>query len=252
MSDIVLEKEDGVLIATINRPHKKNALTGEMYRALGDALLDPDPEIRAVVIASAGETFCAGNDLHDFVRATGSANSGGSTLPQAHFFEGLLRSTRPIVAAVHGAAIGIGTTMLLHCDLVYASPTARLAMPFVSLGLVPEAGSSLLLPKRVGLPIATEMLLLGTSVEAERAAALHLVNAVVPAPELLVIAKQKAKALADQPKDALRATRELIRGEDRGCIADRIALEVARFSERLASAEAQSAFLSFFQRKTAK
>lgn len=251
MTDIVLERDGCVLVATINRPNKKNALTSDMYRVLGDALLDPDPEIGAVVIASAGETFCAGNDLHDFVRAAGAVRSEGSTLPQTRFFEGLIHSPRPLVAAVHGAAIGIGATMLLHCDLVYASPTAALAMPFVSLGLVPEAASSLLLPERVGLAVASEMLLLGASLGAERAAQLGLVNAVVPATKVIIHAKQQAKTLAAQPKEALRATRNLLRGADRERIAARIALEVERFSERLASAEAQNAFMSFLQRRSA-
>lgn len=251
MSDIAFEKDDGILVATIKRPKKKNALTFDMYRALGDALRDPDPEIAAIVIASDGDTFCAGNDLQDFVRAASPDSPRLADLPQTYFLEALLNSPRPLVAAVHGAAIGVGATMLLHCDLVYASPTATLEMPFVSLGLVPEAASSLLLPERVGLAVASEMLLLGTAVEAERAVELRLFNAIVSAASLLNYSKSKAKALANQPPEALRVTRALLRGEERARIAARLRLEVDHFSERLASAEVQKTFTSFLQRKPA-
>lgn len=252
MSDIAFETDDGVLVVTINRPNKKNALTFDMYGQLTAALLDPDPNIRVIVIAGAGETFCAGNDVLDFVQATHPDAQGRSVLPQARFLEALVNSPRPLVAAVHGAAIGIGATMLLHCDLVYASPTSRLEMPFVSLGLVPEAASSLLLPERVGLAIASEMLLLGAPIGAQRAVDLRLVNELVPASDLLMMAKTKAKVLASKPPEALRATRELLRAEERARINARLRLEVERFAERLASSEAQQAFMSFLRRKPAK
>lgn len=252
MTDIAFEKADGILVATINRPTKKNALTFAMYAQLTDALRDPDPAIRAVVITGAGETFCAGNDVLDFVQATRPDRGEHSTQPQAAFLETLVNSSRPLVAAVHGAAIGIGATMLLHCDLVYASPTARLEMPFVSLGLVPEAASSLLLPERVGLAIASEMLLLGAPLEAKRAFELGLINDIVPPVDLVMLAKTKAKALAAKPPEALRATRELLRGAERDRITARIRLEIERFGERLSSTEAQQAFMNFLQRKPQK
>lgn len=252
MTDIAFEKADDILVVTISRPTKKNALTFAMYDQLTEALRDPDPAIRAVVITGAGETFCAGNDVFDFVQSTRPDRGGASTQPQATFLEALVNSSRPLVAAVHGAAIGIGATMLLHCDLVYASPTSRLEMPFVSLGLVPEAASSLLLPERVGLAIASEMLLLGAPLEAQRAFELGLINAIVPPADLLMVAKTKAKSLAAKPPAALFATRELLRGADRDRITARIRLEVERFAERLASTEAQQAFMSFLQRKPHK
>lgn len=249
--NIAFENEGGVLVVTINRPKKKNALTLDMYAQLSETLRDPDPDIRVIVIAGAGETFCAGNDVLDFVQAARGVPGEHTVGPQARFLEALVHSHRPLVAAVHGAAIGVGATMLLHCDLVYASPTARLQMPFVELGLVPEAASSLLLPERVGLAVASEMLLLGAPLGAERALELRLINGIVPAGELLDVARERAKALAAKPPEALRATRELLRGKERARITARLQLEVERFAERLASSEAQQAFMAFLQRKPA-
>lgn len=251
MSEIVTSKEDGVLVVTIDRPKKKNALTFDMYRALEAALRTPDPDVRAVLLASTGETFCAGNDVKDFLQVATSGAVRFGDLPQAGFLDALVSSPRPLVAAVHGAAIGVGATMLLHCDLVYASETARLEMPFVSLGLVPEAASSLLLPQRVGHAIAAEMLLLGTPVDARRARELLLVNEIVTAEGLLAHAKAQARALAAKPPEALRVARALIRGEERASIAERMRVEGERFAERLGSDEARQAFLAFVQRKPA-
>jgi enoyl-CoA hydratase/carnithine racemase len=248
MAEIDVSKDGGVLVVTINRPQKKNALTFAMYGALEQALRTPDPDVRVILLTGAGETFTAGNDVKDFL---GVATSGGAQfgeLPQARFLDALVSNTRPLVAAVHGAAIGVGATMLLHCDLVYASETARLEMPFVSLGLVPEAASSLLLPERVGHAVAAELLLLGTPVDARRAKELRLVNEVVASGELLAFARAKAQALAAKPPEALRVARELIRGQTRAPVMERIRVEGERFAERLASAEAREAFAAFLAR----
>jgi len=248
MADIEIARDGAVLVVTINRPQKKNALTFAMYRAIEEALRTTDPDIRAVVITGAGETFTAGNDLQDFLGVATSGKASFDELPQARFLDALVQTTRPLVAAVHGPAIGVGATMLLHCDLVYASETARLEMPFVSLGLVPEAASSLLLPERVGHAVAAELLLLGASVDARRAKELRLVNEIVPSQELVAVARAKAHALAAKPPEALHAARELIRGQGRAAVLERMRVEGAYFSERLASAEARAAFGAFLGR----
>jgi enoyl-CoA hydratase/carnithine racemase len=248
MVDIEISRDGAVLVVTINRPQKRNALTFAMYGALEEALRTTDPDVRAILVTGAGENFTAGNDLQDFLRVATSGNVKFDELPQARFLDALVETTRPLVAAVHGAAIGIGATMLLHCDLVYASETARLEMPFVSLGLVPEAASSLLLPERVGHVVAAELLLLGASVDARRAKELGLVNEIVPSGELVALARAKAHALAAKPPEALRAARELIRGHGRVAVLQRMRVEGAYFGERLASAEAHAAFDAFLSR----
>jgi enoyl-CoA hydratase/carnithine racemase len=248
MADIEISRDGAVLVVTFNRPQKKNALTFAMYGALEEALRTTDPEVRSILVTGAGETFTAGNDLQDFLGIATSGDASFNDLPQARFLESLVATTKPLVAAVHGPAIGVGATMLLHCDLVYASETARLEMPFVSLGLVPEAASSMLLPERVGAVIAAELLLLGTSIDARRAKELGLVNEVVPAGELVAYAGAKAHALAAKPPEALRAARELLRGQGRAAVLERIRVEGMYFGERLRSAEARSAFGAFLGR----
>lgn len=248
MAEVDVSIDGAVLVVTLNRPQKKNALTFAMYRALEEALRTPDPAVRAVLVTSAGETFTAGNDLHDFLGVAMAGHVEFGELPQARFLDALVHATRPLVAAVHGAAIGLGATMLLHCDLVYASETARLEMPFVPLGLVPEAASSLLLPERVGHVVAAELLLLGASIDARRAKELRLVNEIVPSGELVAFARSKAHALAARPPEALRAARELIRGQGRAAVVERMRLEGVQFAERLASAEARDAFAAFLGR----
>ena len=183
MEHIITENRDGILRIEINRPDKKNALTAAMYQAMADALkaAEADSKVRVVLIHGKSDLFTAGNDLQDFL----DNRSRDENRPAFQFLRNISRAQKPIVAAVAGAAVGIGTTMLLHCDLVYAAPNARLQLPFVNLGLVPEAASSLLLPALVGYQRAAELLLLGEPFSAQTAKEIGLVTAVVPEDVLL-------------------------------------------------------------------
>lgn len=238
-----------VLLVRMNRPEKKNALTGPMYGALSAALAraDKEPGIGAVVIAGSGGCFTAGNDLADFMAA---AQGQGGARPAHEFIARLADTDTPLVAAVEGVAVGVGTTLTFHCDLVYAAKNAAFRMPFVDLGLVPEAGSTFLLPNRIGPAKAAELLLLGEGYGADEALRLGLVNALVPAEELLAYALAQAAKLAAKPRGALQEARRLIRG-DRGPLRAAIAAESAAFTRALASPEARAAFSSFLDR-TAK
>jgi len=237
----------GILTVTLARPDKKNALTNAMYGVLADALqrAETDPAIRVVVLQGDGDSFTAGNDLADF-----AAQSQGLHKGERHvlrFLDGLARATRPLVAAVQGNAVGVGTTMLLHCDLVYVADTARLTTPFVNLALVPEAASSLLLPARIGYARAFAMFALGEAVDAATAVAIGLANAVVPQAELRARARAAAETLAKRPLGALAHTKALMRGTD--AIRAQMDREGAIFQERLKSAEAREAFAAFAERR---
>jgi enoyl-CoA hydratase/carnithine racemase len=190
MSDIEVSTTGGVCELRLNRPKKKNALTLAMYRAVTEALAsaNEDSNVRVVLVTAAGDAFCAGNDLMDFATA---GDIDVESAPAMQFIRALVNFAKPIVVAVNGAAAGVGATMLLHADLVYASEDAALSMPFVNLGLVPEAASSLLLPARIGLLAASEMLLLGTAIDAIRAKELGLVNQ----PRLVAVRRQRQHAL---------------------------------------------------------
>ncbi len=243
---ILIHEADGVLELRFNRPEKKNAITGAMYDALTAALLDAAerPAVRVVLIAAEGETFTAGNDIKDFLTMTG----GLSDTPASRFIHTIAAFNKPLVAAVNGPAIGIGTTLLLHCDLVYASPEASLSVPFVDLGLVPEAGSSLLLPLRVGFARAAELLLLGEAMDADAALAAGLVNAIISSDTLRGHAREKAQKLAAKPPSALAATRALMRGE-LGTLHAHMRQESVVFSKALKGAEAREAFTAFLERR---
>lgn len=225
---------DGVCELRFERPEKRNAITHEMYRALASYLHAAlaDPAVRAVLLSGAGASFSAGNDLNDFL--TGPELT--STHPAMDVMRTLATFDKPLVAAVHGPTIGIGVTMLLHCDLVVAAQGTQLIMPFVALGLVPEAGSSFLVPRLVGQQRAAELLLLGQPLDAAEAQRLGLVNRVVEAEKLLEEARSLAQRLAQQPPDALRATRRLLRGDAADVLA-RIEAEAQVFGARLKSAE---------------
>jgi enoyl-CoA hydratase/carnithine racemase len=242
----ITDLEGGVRLITLNRPEKKNALTGAMYDAMREALAgaDASEKIGAVVFAGQPGMFSAGNDLADFL---GGAAGGFSASPALAFIRQLARTRTPMVAAVDGIAVGIGATLSLHCDLVYASPAARFRMPFVELGLVPEAASSYLLPRRVGLLKATEMLLLSQGFDADEALGLGLVNAVMPAGLLLEHAQAQAARLAGLPRGAVQATRALIRG-DQAAMEAALEAEAVAFEERLRAPEAQAAFARFLGR----
>jgi enoyl-CoA hydratase/carnithine racemase len=245
-SDVTISREDRICVISITRPAKKNALTGAMYEAMTAALDESAEEkaVGAVLLTGAGGVFTAGNDINDFLTYRGDvADSAGLC-----FIKRLARFEKPLVAAVDGMAIGIGTTMLLHCDLVYASFSASLRIPFVDLGLTPEGGSSLLLPRRCGMARASELLLLGEEISAERALGFGLVNAVVPSRELHAHALEKAKALAAKPPEALAATRKMLRG-DVGELASAMDKEGREFASRLAMPEARAALLAFMSRE---
>jgi enoyl-CoA hydratase/carnithine racemase len=236
---------DRVTTIRLDRPEKKNAITLEMYAALSDALeaAAADAAVRAVVLGGARDCFTAGNDLGDFVRAA----QGGDTASGARFLRTLAGFDKPLIGAVAGVAIGIGTTMLLHCDLVYAAPSARFRTPFVDLALVPEAGSSILLPSLVGGRRAAQMLLLGEQLDAQTALAWGLINAVVDDPDAAAAAA--AGKLATRPPGALRATRLLTR-PSREAVVEAMRVEGEVFTERLRSPEAMEAFQAFLTRRS--
>ena len=241
--DIEVSREGAVLSAAFARPQKKNAITGAMYEKLIEAFEEAgrDPEIGALVLSGKGGVFTAGNDLNDFL-AVAMHETG--EFPAWRFVQKLAEFEKPLVAAVDGLAIGVGTTLCFHCDLVYATPQARFQTPFVNLGLVPEAGSSLLAPLRFGRAKAAELLMLAEPFGAEEALRLGLVNALLPQDGLLPHAMEKAAVLAAKPRAALLATRRLMRG-DGEAVKARMAEETHAFSAALKSPEAHAAFQAF-------
>jgi len=232
-----------------DRPDKKNAITLDMYAALVAALAAAaaDPAVRAVVIAGSRDCFTAGNDLGDFMRA--AQGGGGNVTAPLDFLRAIATFEKPVVAAVAGVAIGIGTTVLLHCDLVYAAPNARFKTPFVDLALVPEAGSSILLPALVGARRAAQLLLLGEQLDAPTALAWGLVNSV--ADDADAAAHAAAVRLAACPPSALRATKALTRRTSRDAVLEAIRVEGEAFAERLRSPEAMEALQAFMARRPA-
>jgi enoyl-CoA hydratase/carnithine racemase len=249
MSDHVIVVDDGPIRSVrLNRPDKKNALTAAMYRTLADAIegAGSAPHLRCVLIQGVPGAFSAGNDLQEFQQA---AISGQDLDPSTHrFLHALARSERPLVAAVQGVAVGIGATMLLHCDYVVAGTDARLSTPFVSLGLLPEAASSLLGPQLMGHRRAFSFLVMGQPLDAAAALDCGLVNAIVPPDEVDAEAMMAARRIAALPAEAVATARRLMRGKS-GEIASRIDEEVALFRDRLRSREARAAFEAFFSRK---
>jgi enoyl-CoA hydratase/carnithine racemase len=243
---VVIQDTGRVRLLRFDRPEKKNALTGAMYDALREALAEADRSdaIGAVVFAGSPGAFSAGNDLSDFVAAS---RYPFEESPALRFIRQLARTRTPMVAAVDGIAVGIGATLTLHCDLVYVSPAANFRMPFVELGLVPEAGSSYLLPRRVGLLRSTEILLFSEAYGADEAVRLGLANAVIPADLLLDHALTKAGRLAALPPGPIQATRALIRG-DQAALEAAVETEAVAFEARLRSPEAQAAFATFLNR----
>lgn len=243
---IIVAREEGVLRLLLNRPEKKNALDLDMYRALVDALAEAarDDALRAVVFAGADGNFTAGNDLADFRDFTGSPE----TFPALAFVRALAAFQKPLVAAVTGDAIGVGTTLLFHCDLAYANAQARFKMPFVDLALVPEGGVSLLAPRRLGMAKASQYLLLCDSFDGEEALRLGLVNALAPADRVIEVAMEAGLRLAAKPAAALAAARRLLRGDPQELLA-RIDAEAALFAEALASPQARERLKAFFARR---
>jgi enoyl-CoA hydratase/carnithine racemase len=238
---------NGVAVIEIARPEKKNALTQAMYTAMAEAIAaaDADAAIRAVLITGQPGIFTSGNDLEDFMQRPPSSEDS----PVFRFMTALAGCGKPVVAAVTGGAIGIGTTMLLHCDLVYVSDEARLAMPFVTLGLVPEYASSLLIPQRVGHAKATELLLLGEPFNGETAVELGIANAVLPAAEVVNHARRMAERFNALPPGAERESKALMRRGQKALVDETIQVEAGIFGKRLRSPEAMEAFQAFFQKR---
>lgn len=236
----------GVLTMTFNRPEKKNALTQGMYKALnaGFARAADDTEIGAVLLRGVGGVFTAGNDLKDFM----ASDLNASLAETMALLRGLASFDVPLVAAVDGAAIGIGTTILLHCDFVYATPSATFKTPFIDLALAPEAGSSLLMPAMLGATAARRFLMLGDTLEALDAASAGLVSGVYEDADAKAL--ETAQALAAKPHEAMRTTKQLMRDAIGGSVAAAIDREGEMFRERLASAEAQAQFAKFFAKPT--
>jgi enoyl-CoA hydratase/carnithine racemase len=245
---ILTEKHDQTLVIRINRPSHRNALTHAMYDALADALAaaENDHDIRCTLFTASEECFTAGNDLTDF--SAGLPGDFRST-PVGRFLLGLAHATKPVVAAVNGAAVGIGTTMLLHCDLVLAGKNARFQMPFANLGLCPEGGSSLLLPNWIGRVRAAELLMLGGKFDADDAYRLGLINRVCEPASTETAALETCKQLATQPPAAMRATKHLLNRSALGALETTMLEEGQIFMERLKSPEAAEAFKAFAEKR---
>jgi enoyl-CoA hydratase/carnithine racemase len=241
----------GVATIEIARPEKKNALTIAMYQAMSDALhaARDDDAVRAVLITGQPGIFTSGNDIEDFMKRAPGQGSEAMDSPVFRFMRALLECDKPVVAAVTGAAIGIGTTMLLHCDFVYVSDEARLAMPFVALGLVPEFASSLIVPQLMGQRRAAEKLLTGDPFTAAQAVDCGIATAVLPAGEVVNHARRVAERFNQLPPGAVREAKQLMRAPQRELILQTIRSEGEIFARRLRSPEAMEAFQAFFQKR---
>lgn len=248
MSEVLSEiVAAGVVQVTMNRPDRKNALDRASYAGLIAAIAaaEVDASIRAILLTGTGGTFTSGNDIKDFAIA---AAAGEGPRVAIDFLEAISTAKKPIVAAVEGFAVGIGTTMLLHCDLAFAARSATFRLPFVTLGLCPEGGSSYLLPLVAGSKKAAELLMLGEAFNAETAAAAGIVNAVTEDGTALEIGLAKAKALAALPPESLALTKMLLKRGSTQAVAETIATEAHHFGERLKSPEAMAAFMAFLKK----
>lgn len=241
------ETRDRVARIRFDRADKKNAITAEMYAMLADALdeADADRQVRAILLHGTADCFTAGNDLSDFLKRPPEAESSSTW----RLFQGLPNLAKPIVAAVGGPAVGIGTTLLLHCDLVYAAPNARFQLPFVPLGIVPEFGSTFLLPLLAGYQRAAELMLLGQPFTAQKAYEVDIVTSVVPQVSLLSEAEKAALALVALPPESIRLTKHLMKSRYAHAVAEAISEEGRIFRERLASPEAKEALTAFLEKR---
>ncbi|HET7687977.1 MAG TPA: enoyl-CoA hydratase, partial [Candidatus Macondimonas sp.] len=246
-TDILIERNGPVWTLVFNRPEKRNALTHAMYEALveGLAAADADPDVRAVILTGSGNCFTAGNDLQDFLRNPPT----GHDSPVIRFLQTLMSFPKPLLAAVPGVAVGIGTTLLLHCDLAWAAPQARFELPFARLALVPEGAASYLLPLAIGAKQANAMLLAGEPVDAPTAVRLGLINDVIEADMLPAHVQAWAERLASLPSQALLHTKALLRAPHRPAMEAALSQEVHAFTRQLQSAEARAAMQAFFNRK---
>lgn len=247
MNQITSELSDGILTLTMNRADKKNALNRGMYQGLADGLraADSDSSVRVILITGSGDSFTSGNDLADFM---GTPQVGESS-PVIQFLLAISECQKPLVGAVNGLAVGVGVTMLLHCDLVYAAKSATFQMPFVNLGLCPEAGSSLLLPGIMGHQRAAELLLLGEVFSAEKGHQVGIITEVVNDEDLMVIARKKALQIASQPAAAVRLAKSLLKRDYAPRLRQTIFDEGEQFMKRLKSPEAAEALTAFMERR---
>ncbi|MGV8899087.1 MAG: enoyl-CoA hydratase [Burkholderiaceae bacterium] len=245
--DILTSNNAGILTIEFNRPDKKNAITAAMYQSMADALQDAeiDSAVRAILFIGKPEIFTAGNDLADFM--ANPPNTEAS--PVFQFLQQISQASKPIVAAVSGAAVGIGTTMLMHCDLVYAADNAKFSMPFSQLGLCPEAASSLLFPQIVGYQRAAEKLLLGEAFLAQEAYDMGLVNRILPADQLLEFARQQTAKLVALPASSIRTTKRLMKSSQQETIQAKIAEEGQHFRAMLSAPEAKEAIGAFLEKR---
>jgi enoyl-CoA hydratase/carnithine racemase len=247
MSDIITERSGSILRIELNRPEKKNAMTSAMYVTLADLLNDAakDERIRVVLWHGAGDSFSAGNDLEDFLKNP----PGAGESPQARLMSALIDFDKPLIAAVQGAAIGGGTTMLTHCDFVYAGESARFQMPFINLGVVPEFGASCSIPARIGHLRAAELMLLGLPFDARRAADLGLVTRVVSDEKLLATATETAQKLAEKSPNALQACKRLLKQSSREQIQAAMRAENEEFSSLIRSPYTKEALTAFLEKR---
>jgi enoyl-CoA hydratase/carnithine racemase len=247
MADIITEHSGSILRIELNRPAKRNAMTSGMYATLADIfnVAAKDESTRVVLWHGAGESFSAGNDVEDFLKNP----PGPGDSPQARLMTALLDFDKPLIAAVHGAAIGGGTTMLLHCDFVYAGDSAKFQMPFINLAVLPEFGSSFLVPARIGHIRAAELILLGLPFDAKRAADLGFVTQVVSDQTLLATATETARKLAAKPAGALQASKRLMKQPFREQIKAAMKVENEEFSTQVRSEDAKEALKAFLEKR---
>jgi enoyl-CoA hydratase/carnithine racemase len=247
MNELLTERSGSTLKVQFNRPAKKNAMTAAMYIGLADLLAeaDRDNNINVVLLHGSGDSFCAGNDLDDF--AKNPPTPGDS--PQTRLMNTLIEFSKPLVAAVHGLAIGGGVTMLGHFDFVYAAENTKFQIPFINLALVPEFGSSYLLPRQIGYLQAVELIMLGVPFNTARASELGLVTAVVPEAGLLAKATETAQTLGQKPAVALRASKELMKRPIRAQLEEAVKREIEEFAARVRSPETKAAISAFFQKR---
>lgn len=244
MPNTLITRSNHILRIQLNRPRKKNALTPDMYDALREAIerADDDTSIRVITLSGSGDSFCAGNDLNTFLEDPGSQAA-------ARFIKAIAKAKAPIVAAVNGVAVGVGLTMLLHCDLVYAAENAKFNFAFIDLGLLPEAASSYLLPRRLGYAGAAELLMLGDAFTADKARQCGIVNQVAADHALEDLAQRKAEQLATKPPEALRQTKMLLRRGSAKAVEETMTLELELIGERLVSDEVREIMQAFLARR---
>ncbi|HUI82885.1 MAG TPA: enoyl-CoA hydratase [Candidatus Binatia bacterium] len=248
MSQIEVERRGAVMHIAINRPEKKNALTAEMYMALADAVerAEGEGDVRVMLLRGKGDAFTAGNDLQDFVQKPWR---GQAVPPALRFMRVVASAEKPVVAAVHGVVVGVGTTILLHCDLVYAAENTQFMMPFINLGIVPEAASTVLLPLLAGRQRASELFLLGTPFSAARAYEMGLVNAVVAPDQLLTVASGAAEQLAEKPRAAVLECKKLIKRAFQSEVERALMEEFEVIAGRLESLETREALVAFLEKR---